>query len=56
MSDQSKELVLRNMEAALNKQLIEIIKADPMNAPMAYLRQQMALMMLKWLMRFTEEL
>ena len=56
MSDESKDLVLRNMEMSLNEQLIEVIKADPMSAPITYLRQQMALMMLKWLMRFTEEL
>jgi hypothetical protein len=56
MSDESKDLVLRNMEMALNEQLIELIKVDPMSAPIAYLRQQTALLMLKWLMKFTEEL
>lgn len=56
MLDESKDLILRQYEEKINRQLIEVIKSDPMNAPVAMMRAGLARLMLKYAAKVAGEL
>jgi hypothetical protein len=56
MPDKSKDLILRQYEEKINQQLLEVIQADPMNAPIAVMRAELAKLMMRYIVEVTENL
>ena len=56
MPDKSKDLILRQYEEKINQHLIEVIQADPMNAPIAVMRAELAKLMMRYVAKVSEEM
>lgn len=56
MLDKSKDQTLKQYEEKINQQLIEVIEADPLNAPIAMMRAGLARIMLRYILTVTKEL
>ena len=54
--DESKDHILKEYEKKINQQLIEVIQADPLNAPLAVMRAGLARLMIRYVAKVTEEL
>ena len=56
MSDETRDFALKRYEDEINQRLIEVIQADPMNAPIAMMRAELAKLIALYVSKVTEEL